>query len=198
MTVTSGINAIAHAAEGLYAPDAQPDHRADGRRRHPRQRGRAAALARRPARPRRAQRCAVRRLAVRHRARRRGDGPAPQAVPHAGRQLQPAARRDAHRGPAACAGLQRGRGARRRWRASRGRSAPCSGDALPRALQRLAPRATARRPRCAPSACRPTAWTAPPTSRSARRTPTRGRWTAPRCARCCSAPTTAPHRKPEP
>ncbi len=92
MTVTSAFNAIAHAAEGLYAPDANPvialmaeeGIRASAAALSP--------LAGRPAQPRCAQRCALRRLAMRHRARCHHDGPAPQAVPHAGRQLQPAAR----------------------------------------------------------------------------------------------------------
>ena len=43
LSVTSGMNAIAHAVEGLYAQDAQPGHVADGRGGHPRLRRRAAA-----------------------------------------------------------------------------------------------------------------------------------------------------------
>ena len=80
--------------------------RPDGRGRHPcRARPRCRACSR-PARHRRARRRARRRVALRH-----GDGPsrrpAPQALPHARRQLQPAARRGAHGDPAARDGLQR-------------------------------------------------------------------------------------------
>ena len=107
LSVTSGLNAIAHAAEGLYAHDGNPIvalMAEEGIR----------ALAPRcrdcmPTQPTRAARsdALLRRLAVRRRARPRVDGAAPQAVPHARRQLRPAACRDARRGAAARAGLQR-------------------------------------------------------------------------------------------
>ena len=42
------------------------------------------------------------------------------------------------------------------------------------------------------------AWTAPPTWPRRRPTPTPGRWTAPRCVRCCSAPGMARHPWPDP
>ncbi len=58
-------------------------------------------------RPRRTRRLPLRRLAVRRGARQRRHGAASQAVPHARRQLQPAACRDAHDRAAACARLQR-------------------------------------------------------------------------------------------
>ena len=120
------------------------------------------------------QRCAVRRLAVRHRARQRVDGPAPQAVPHAGRQLQPAACRDAHRGPAARAGLQRRAGAT-------GDGAHRCGAGRARRGARRVPTSRggwAPRPRSRRSACPWTAWTAPPTWPSRTRIRTLGRWSA--------------------
>jgi hypothetical protein len=118
LSVTSGINAIAHAAEGLYSVDGNPGDGPDGGGRHPRRwawrcRPSGATRRHRGARP-----GPVRRLAVRHRAGQRRHGAAPQAVPHAGRQLQPAACRDPHHRAAACAGLQR-RGRAAAMRASR-------------------------------------------------------------------------------
>ena len=127
LSVTSGINAIAHAAEGLYAHDGNPIDRADGRGRHPRaRRARCRRCTRRPqTSPARGEAlygawlcgAVLGNVAM---------GAAPQAVPHARRQLQPAACRGAHRGAAACARLQRRRSAARRWRASRGRWAPAT------------------------------------------------------------------------
>jgi hypothetical protein len=122
---TSGINAIAHAVEALYAQDRNPvisllsaegirapDHRrvAGGSR---------GALGR-----------ALRRLALRHGARRRRHGAAPQALPHARRHLRPAACRNPHGGAAARPRLQRAGRARcrpRRGGRARGeRSGPWS------------------------------------------------------------------------
>jgi maleylacetate reductase len=85
MSVTSGMNAIAHAAEGLYAQDSNPVMNLMA------EEGiRAIAQALPGIRRRaddvgRARRRAVRCLAVRLGAGQRGHGAAPQAVPHAGR-----------------------------------------------------------------------------------------------------------------
>ena len=181
LSITSGLNAIAHAAEGLYAQDAQSDHRVDGRGGHSRGRAGAAVLSRNPhdlaARARRA----VWRLAVRRRARPCGDGLAPQAVPHAGRQLQPAACRDAHRRAAACAGLQRGRRAAGDG-AHRTRACRSSPRPRPAAAVRLVAVA-----RCTDRAAsdRHASRRARPCGRSRGaepRIPTRGRSSARRCA----------------
>ena len=110
---TSGINAIAHAVEALYSRDANPivdlmaarcDRRASSGAPPDRQ------GSRRPGGPFGR---ALRRLALRHVPRRRRHVAAPQALPHARRQLRPAARRDPYRSPAPCARLQRARRSRR-------------------------------------------------------------------------------------
>ena len=127
LAVTSGVNAMAHAVEALYSPDAEP-----GRRR-------ARARGDRPAGPRRCPASSAgpttsgpacdaphRRLAGRDLPGRRRMGAAPQAVPHARRLVRAAARADPHGHAAARHGVQRGgrarsdaahrRGARRRRR----------------------------------------------------------------------------------
>ena len=78
MSVTSGFNAIAHAVEGLYARDRNPVSLADGARRHPGPHARPAADRRRPARHRGPRFRALRLVALRHRARHRRHGAAPQ------------------------------------------------------------------------------------------------------------------------
>ena len=114
MSATSGINAIAHAVEGLYAPDATPIislMAEEGIR------ALAAALPRVVADGTDLEargRGPVRRLAVRRGAGRHDDVAAPQALPRPRRHPRPAARPDAHRRPAARAGLQPARRARRR------------------------------------------------------------------------------------
>ena len=167
--------------KGCTRTDAQPDHRADGRGGH-RARWRARCRRCMPTSTTATRaRCAVRRLAVRRRARPRGDGAAPQAVPHAGRHASTC--RMPRRTPWCC---------RMRWPTTRA-AAPQAMARIARALGRADggdplsaaractswPRASARRPRCATSACRPTASTARPTSRCRRRTRTRARSSAP-------------------
>ena len=140
IAATSGINAMAHAVEALYARDRNPVislMAEEGIR----------SLARalpgivedpqdREARARRA----LRRLAVRHLPRRGRHGAAPQALPRARRHLRPAARRDPHHRPAArrrlqrvgragghgphCAGHRRGRMPRKACSSWPGASAP--------------------------------------------------------------------------
>jgi alcohol dehydrogenase class IV len=106
LTVTSGMNAIAHAAEGLYAKDGNPimDLMAEEGIR-----AMAAALpVLRNSPPGYGGPVAgsVRRVAVRNRARQRRHGSASQAMPYAGRQLQSAACRGARRRAAPCHRLQ--------------------------------------------------------------------------------------------
>ena len=178
-------------------PMRNPVDRPDGRGRHPRRRRRARPAAARPARHRRARRRARRRLAVRHRARQHHDRPAPQALPHPRRQLRPAARRGARGRPAARARLQRAGGARRdgadRARALRRRDAArraAAGAVRPR------PRAHGAPISLAAIGMRARTSTAPPTWRCRTPTPIPGRSSAPRSARCCSAPSTALGREP--
>ena len=114
LSVTSGINAIAHAAEGLYAQDANPVislMAEEGIRALAQGIGK---VVERPGRSRRTRRLSLRRVAVRRGARQCRHGAASQAVSHARRHVQPAACRDAHDRVAACAGLQPRRRTRRR------------------------------------------------------------------------------------
>ena len=107
LSVNSGLNAMAHAVEGLYARDGNPvlslmaeegiralGAALPGIHRNPRD---AAARRRR----------ALRRLALRHRARLLVGRHPPQALPRARRHFRPAARGDARRHPAARHRLQR-------------------------------------------------------------------------------------------
>ena len=110
LSAASGMNAIAHSVEALYAQDANPVislMAEEGIR------ALATALPvdrEEPERPRSEDGSALRRLALRRRARLGRDGAAPQALPRARRQLQPAARRDAFHRAAARHALQlRGR-----------------------------------------------------------------------------------------
>ena len=112
LTVTSALNAIAHAAEGLYAHDGNPVMSLVAEEGHPGCGCRPAAAPEGCARPRGAQRRALRRVVVRHGARQRRHGPAPQALPHPRRHVRPAARRGAHGGAAARACIQRQRRSR--------------------------------------------------------------------------------------
>ena len=105
LSATSGINAIAHAVEALYAQDRNPIISLMAEEGVRRPRSRAAADRRKSAQWRGPRRRALRRMAMRGMPRRGGDGAASQALPHAGRHLQPAACRDAHDRVAACAGL---------------------------------------------------------------------------------------------
>ena len=128
-------------------PRRQPDHVADGRGGHPRPA--AAALPRAGARrrttsTRAATRCTAPGCAAACSAQV-GDGPAPQALPHARRQLQPAARRDAHGDPAARAGLQRAAHAPEAMRAHRARARRRRQRPAPRRRRRVRPGARDRR-----------------------------------------------------
>ena len=130
MSVASGMNALAHAAEGLYAQDANPitslmSEEAIG------------ALARglrgvtRDANDIGARTDALYGAARGHGAGRRRHGAAPQAVPHARRQLQPAPRADARRDVAARPGLQRQSSPRRDGaRRARAWCPPCGAGCL--------------------------------------------------------------------
>ena len=105
LTATSGINAIAHAVEALYARDTNPVTSLmaeEGIRALARA---LPAHCRQARRSRGPQRCALRRLAVRRVPRHRRHGAASQALPHARRHVRPAACRDPHHRAAACAGL---------------------------------------------------------------------------------------------
>ena len=177
-SVASGLNAMAHAVEGLYARDRNPVASlmaVEGLR------ALKDALPRIVASPRD--------LAARSDALcgawlcgsvlgARRHGAAPQALPHPRRQLRPAARRDPRGRPAARRRLQRRRrrrGPRARHRPLRRRSAPASTPSPP---------PSARRWRSATSACaRPTS-TAPPTSPPTTPTGTPARSSAPRSAPC--------------
>ena len=112
MSVTSGLNAMAHAAEALYAEDRNPITTlmaVEGLRAL---RSALPAIVQTPRDLGCPRRGALRRLALRHGARRRRHGAAPQDLPHARRQLRPAARRNARDHAAAHDRLQRGGGAR--------------------------------------------------------------------------------------
>ena len=103
LSVASGINAMAHAAEGLYAVDANPVMSLMAEEGIARWRAACRAAARRR-RSARARRRAVRRLAVRH-----GAGQCGMALHHKlchtlGGSFQSAACADARHHPAACAG----------------------------------------------------------------------------------------------
>ena len=163
LTATSGLNALAHAVEALYAPRPQPGADADGAARRSRRWARRCRRwpPRRATAPR-AGAGALRRLALRRGARRHDDGAAPQALPRARRLVRAAAFRDARGDPAACRRLQRRGGAGSCWRRSARRSAAAAPGA---ALARARRGGSARRGRCGSSASpRPTS-TGPPTSR---------------------------------
>ena len=124
LAAASGFNALAHAVEAMWAPRRNPVSTAVARG------GDRAAGDRAPqGRPGRA---AVRRVARRVGVRRGRLGPAPQALPRAGRDVRPAARPHPRRRPAARPGVQRpgragrggsggpGAGRRRRGRGAAG------------------------------------------------------------------------------
>ena len=186
MTVTSAMNAIAHAAEGLYAHDGNPIialMAEEGIR------ACAAALPRLAADPRDldargdalygAWLCGTVLGAVAMGLHHKlchtlgGSFNLPHAEVHTV-ILPHALAYNAAQAPEAMARIARALGTRRRG-AGRVRSG------------RAARRADVA---AAPSACPPTASTAPPTWRCRTRTRTRGRSSAPRCARCCSARST--------
>ena len=126
MSGPSGMNAIAHCVEALYAPDANPIISllaAEGIRVLARS---LPVVVKEPARPRCSRRCALWRLARGNGAGRDQHEHPPQAVSCAGRRVQSAPRRRAHGHPAARHGVQsrrraRGdaRGRRRPWRPRR-------------------------------------------------------------------------------
>ena len=96
VVATSGMNAIAHCVEALYSADRQSRHFADGGRGRPGDRGGAAARGEDGNRQGGARAGPLRRLARRNCSRRRRHGAPSQALPHARRQFQPAARRGPH------------------------------------------------------------------------------------------------------
>ena len=148
MSVTSGMNAVAHAVEALYAPDATPIISLMAE-----EGVRALAGALPPLVATAAD------LDARSRAQygawlcgavpgRDHDVAAPQALPRPGRHARPAARADPHRGAAARAGLQPAGGARRG-----GRAVPRPGRGRRPGAAAVGPRRRARAPRvhCASS-----------------------------------------------
>ena len=148
LSVTSGINAVAHAVEALYAPDASPVislMAEEGVRALTEALPDARPLERTTSTP---EPRPVRRLAVRSVPGRDDDVAAPQALPRPRRHPRPAARADPHRRAAARAGLQPARRTadRRRpvpgvGRHRRPRARPCGSAAAssgpPRACARL-------------------------------------------------------------
>ena len=107
ISLTSAVNALAHAVEALYSPDANPvtdglavDAIAGIARALPR-------VVSDPHEPRTQGRPAPGGVAGRDLPRHRRHGPAPQARPHPRRLVRPATRRNAHRPVAAHHGLQR-------------------------------------------------------------------------------------------
>ena len=107
IAATSGMNAMAHAVEALYAKDRNP---VTSLMAEEGIRSLARALPGIADDPQdRAARCGcpLRRLAVRHLPRRGRHGAAPQALSRSRRDLRPAARRDPHHRPAARRRLQR-------------------------------------------------------------------------------------------
>jgi maleylacetate reductase len=106
LSITSGINAMAHAAECLYAVDGNPIMDLQS------EEGIAALGKALPLIHQDPSNLEARSLALRPSPGQCGHGLAPQAVPHLGRQLQPAACRNAHHCSSACTGLQRARHSR--------------------------------------------------------------------------------------
>ena len=103
---TSGINAIAHAVEALYAQDRNPLISIVAKEGVRALAGALPIVVERPA-DREARSDALYGAALRDLPRRRRHGPPPQALPHAWRLVRSAARRDAHGGAASRARLQR-------------------------------------------------------------------------------------------
>ena len=193
LSATSGLNAIAHAAEALYARDGNPV---------------IALMAEEGVRALAAALPAI--VADPGDMAARGDalygawlcglclgsgehGAAPQARPRPRRQLRPAACRDPRRPAAARRRLQRPRGARG------------DGAARPRARRQkpgrrrssTSPAGSARRVRCATSACPRTASTAPSRPPSPTPTGTPGRSRPGRSERCSPTPGRDGRRGPE-
>ena len=184
ISVVSAINAIAHAAEGLYAPDRNPVvdmFATDGIARL------AAALPRLAGDPRAldargeamvgAWMCGIvmgnATVGLHHKLCHTLGGSF--GLPHAELHTVVLPHALAYNAPAAP-------------EAMRTIAAALGAPGAPRRACSSWPRATARRPRCRRSACaRPTS-TAPPSWRCWRSTRTRGRSSAGRCASCCSAP----------
>ena len=105
LSVTSGMNAVAHAVEALLRPGREPDHLADGRGGGARADRCTAGLVISGGRSRRPHPGPVRGLAVRGVPGCDDHVGAPQALPRARRNPGPAARADPHRGAAARAGV---------------------------------------------------------------------------------------------
>ena len=121
VSATSGMNAIAHAVEALYAQDANPviSLMAEEGIRALAGACRASSSTSGPRRPGRGP---VWSLALRYLPGCGGHGAASQDLPRAGRRLRPTACRHAHRGVAPRGGLQRRRAHPRPSAAWRGRS----------------------------------------------------------------------------
>ena len=157
ISVASGLNALAHCVDAMWAPKADPinaalaaegiralaDGPAEGRHR--------------PFRHRRPRARPLRRVPVGRGVRVGGLGPAPQDLPCARRRLQPAARPDARHRAAVRARLQRARGTGQPSTGSPPRSAPTGRSTG----WKTCAASSARRTRCAT--------TASPRTRSPRR-----------------------------
>ena len=105
LSATSGMNAIAHAVEALYARDCNPVAMLMAEE-GVRAVAHAASHCGGPGRPRSSRRSALWRLAVRRLSRLRQHGDPSQAVSRDRWPVQSAACADTHRDPAACDGLQ--------------------------------------------------------------------------------------------
>ena len=129
MSVTSGLNAIAHSVEALYARDSNPVTSMMAVEGIRALRDALPVIVESPDGRRRARERPLRVMALRYRPWHRGNVAAPQALPHAGRFVRHASCRDTLRADPAHGGLQRGRrdagagtGGRPVRRASRGRA----------------------------------------------------------------------------
>ena len=160
LSATSGINAIAHAVEALYARDRNPVISLMAQEGIRTLAHALPIICAQPRREDRTHRRALWRLALRHLPWRRRHGAASQALPHAGWVVQSAACGNAHRHSPARPRLQCACRARRddadrhRARRARLRARPAGSGA----------RNLLRRHRCARSACPRAASTRPPTS----------------------------------
>ena len=106
LSATSGMNAIAHAVEALYAQDANPITSLMARRSDPRPGDRAARDRQGSRQQGSAVGRALWRLALRHLPGHGGHGAASQALPHLGRHLRSSPCRNPYGRPAACHRLQ--------------------------------------------------------------------------------------------
>ena len=147
LAVASGLNAVAHCVDALWAPRADPINARAGDRGPGRLAGRTARRRRSARRPRRARPDPVRLLSRRGRLRVGRVGDAPQDLPRPRRIVRPAARGDARRRPAVRAGLERPVRARGRpaHRVGLGRGGPARRLGTSTSAAWCAPRATRSR-----------------------------------------------------